>query len=354
MPARIRATSPGNVGYVYGHVRWLSLILIVFFAAPALAQSNADKSTARRLFFQASAAEKLGDHAQAEDLYRRSNSLYAAPTAHIGLARALAAQGKLVAAAESYNDLLRVPLASDAPPAFKSAHRHARAELTALEPRIPTVVVIVEGPSDPTLSIDGVAVAPAAIGISRVIDPGAHEFVASGAGHSTATKTVTFSEGDKREIRLTPTKTAPDAAAPSPAPSSDAAAVPVPVADDTSAGDSLSWALPVGIGALALGGAGLVVAGVSGGIYYSEKSTVESSCAQQPTGEFRCNAEGLAAVDAGETAAEVNTLSVIAGAVLVAGGVVLVLVGSDDGGKQAAVVPHIAPTAVGVGLEGRF
>src|SRR5262249_8762546 len=148
----------------------------------ANAQSDADKATARALATEASDAFDRKDYATAADKFARADKLYHVPTLALGLARAQAALGKLVAAQETYTTIVREGPPPKANDAMLRAIEDAKKELAALEPRVPWVVLRIEGPSDPKVVLDGAPVSNATLGVKRAIDPGNHKLEASGEG----------------------------------------------------------------------------------------------------------------------------------------------------------------------------
>ena len=101
-------------------LRWLLLLTVVLgLAAPARADDV--KEQARELFHRAGKAMKAEDYAAAAELYAESNTLYPAPTAALGQARALVKLGKLLSAAEKYTLLLETELGDDPPEVFVEA-----------------------------------------------------------------------------------------------------------------------------------------------------------------------------------------------------------------------------------------
>src|SRR5258708_34860215 len=80
-------------------------------AAPALAQSDADRATARTLGQEGEQALESKDYKTAEDRFRRADNLVHAPTLMLGLARALAPQSKYADAQEAYNRIVRAGIA---------------------------------------------------------------------------------------------------------------------------------------------------------------------------------------------------------------------------------------------------
>src|ERR1035441_2491334 len=98
-----------------------ALALVLATPAAALAQSDTDRATARQLGKDGEQALDAKDFKRAEDDFRRADGLIHAPTLVLGLARALAGEGKLVEAQEAYQRIIRDGVAPGAPDAFKRA-----------------------------------------------------------------------------------------------------------------------------------------------------------------------------------------------------------------------------------------
>src|SRR5271170_8050967 len=94
------------------------LVLGATCASMAHAQSNEDRATARTLGQDGQKALDAKDYKTAEDDFRRADSLVHAPTLSLGLARALAAEGKYVDAQETYKRIIREGVAPGAPAVF--------------------------------------------------------------------------------------------------------------------------------------------------------------------------------------------------------------------------------------------
>src|ERR1700729_1547326 len=81
--------------------------LLVPNLALAAGPSAADRASARALAAEAPRAFDDKDYATAADRFARADSLVHAPTLLLGLARADVALGRIVAANEAYNQILR-------------------------------------------------------------------------------------------------------------------------------------------------------------------------------------------------------------------------------------------------------
>src|SRR5262249_36100174 len=146
--------------------------------ARAASPSDADRATARAIAAEAHRAFDEKDYATAAEKFARADALVHAPTLMLGLARSQAALGKLVAANESLNRIVREGIAPHSPKVFADAVEDARRELVTLTPRLSWITVHVNGAAghEDTLKVqvDGVDVPAAAIGVPRAADSGRH------------------------------------------------------------------------------------------------------------------------------------------------------------------------------------
>jgi hypothetical protein len=242
---------------------YVPALLLALCLAPSIARaqgSDFDRNTARTLWQEGREALSKRDYTTAADRFTRSDSLFHAPTSLLGLAQAQVGLGKLVSAAETYNRLLRDPLPPGAPPAFIKALDAARAELAALSPRIPYVTIRVMGPGAAVaqVSVDGIAVPSAALGVRRAIDPGQHRIQAEAPGHAPAVATLTIAEGKTETVTVEPKPLAAGAPAPKPLASDHQPAEPSPAGQE--GGARRTAGLVVG----GIGAAGLAVGGILG------------------------------------------------------------------------------------------
>jgi hypothetical protein len=99
-----------------------------------------------------------------------------------------------------------------------------------------------------------------------------------------------------------------------------------------------------------VGGAALVVWGVTGGLYLAEQDTVESEC----DAEHLCSQAGLDAADTANTLGIVNTVALFGGIALVGAGLAVALTAPDGGDEQATIVPVVTHEGVWLGVRGRF
>jgi hypothetical protein len=321
----------------------------VSLASPAFAQSDADKATARELAKEGAEAIEKKEFAMALDRFTRANALFHAPTLVLGIARAQVGLGKLVAAQENYHLILREGVPANAPEAFVQAINDAKKELAALAPQVPWVIVMIDGPKDPRdvkVKLDSEDVPPAAIGVRRAIDPGEHTIRAEAKGFVTAEKKFTVAAGMTETI--------------------DVALAPVPLVrhpKDTARPEApaseglFPHQYAVGIVALGIGSAGLVVGTVTGLLALDKHSDLEGAGCN----DVGCPSAQKEALDSYHTLGTLSTVGFIAGGVGAAVGVVLVATAPKSPKKAGPEATKSSGVRVSpfigvgqVGLTGRF
>ncbi len=185
--------------------RWLALCMVVVTSVPSLnafaqqpeAASDADKASARALFFKGHAAFEAKDFSQAARLFKQSDELYQAPTALLWLGRSLAESGKLVEAQQRLREAISRKLPANPSAGFLAAVKNARTEADALQARLPSVVITAEPTENVTVTIDGVAIPSAALGVSRFVDPGQHIVNGTAPNYLKRSETITLTEGQR-------------------------------------------------------------------------------------------------------------------------------------------------------------
>jgi tetratricopeptide (TPR) repeat protein len=179
----------------------------VFIAAQsAFAQTDLERATARDAANNGRAAFDAGKYEKAIDYLSRAEQLVHSPTHLLFIARAQTKLGRLVAAHETYLKISRETLAANAPKAFVSAQAAAEQEQDALDDRLPSVTVTLQGATtapDVTVQMDGTALPAAMIGIPLPTDPGEHVFKASGPTIISDPVTVRLAEAAKQTVTLT-------------------------------------------------------------------------------------------------------------------------------------------------------
>jgi hypothetical protein len=165
--------------------RPLALVLSAMLAAVSVPVS-AQPSAAASLDVGSRAIEKgeqgvafyeQGRWNEALERFREAEALYHSPVFVLYAARALRNAGRLLAARETFRQLIGERLETPAPELWSKAQRDARTELSALEALLPSAVIELRGGSTVThVALDGRTVA---IGSAIELDPGQHRAVAT-------------------------------------------------------------------------------------------------------------------------------------------------------------------------------
>lgn len=310
---------------------------LVLAAPSALAQSAADRATARELGQDGQTALDTKNYAAAEDLFRRADALFHAPTLLLGYARAEAGLGKVVNASEAYNRIIREGVAPGGPDAFVKAVDAAKSEAAAVEARIASVTVTVTGPDNPTVTLDDQPLPMAALGIKRPVDPGSHVVKATAPGWDPAETSFSVVDAGSTSATLTMSHNAvastPPAAA-SAFPLAPASVSTTDTADHGSTASHGSWQTPVGWVGIVAGGVGLATGAVTGVLAIGKHSTLETEC------KTDCKQGDI---DSYHAIGAISTVGFIAGGVLAGAGLILLVTApsSSPSTGAATVTPYV-------------
>ena len=330
-------------------------------AGRAAAQSDEDKAAARVLATQGAEALGASKYGEALDLVSRAEQMFHAPTHLLLIARSQVGLGRLVAAKESYLKLTREDLAASAPSAFKRAQQEGKDEMAALEPKIASLRLAVEGGGQLkfTVKMDDQPVSPALLGVYRPVDPGKHEVVVYPVGQGPVKGAIELKDGEKKDFKLTIPDVVPGGVPASSIDNPDAASGSG-VGKDSVAPGGPGFFTPlrgVGLGASVLGLGGVVV----GALFFSKYSSTQSEaddlhdrCAAALKGCMDANKAAVKSLD--DDAAGKGTIAVIgfaAGGVALAAGVTLLVVGKPRPKSPSATVTPWFSGEMG-GLQGTF
>jgi hypothetical protein len=299
-------------------------------ASPPTAIDDDTRNSARKLGEEGNKLFAEGDFAGALDRYRRAEALVSVPTLGVRIARCLERLGRLVEATEKYVQVTRTEITPDSLPQHVEAVSQAKAELAALKPRVPSIVVQLDPPEGPAeVTIDDKPLPAALIGAGRSVDPGRHVIVAVRGGKSDK-KVIEIGEGRTETVTL-----------------SVGAYVPPPStrAEPSGLAEPLRIA---GIVGLALGGASLVAFGVTGGLAMSQGADLEQRCGV----ELRCGTALHDDADGYNQLRLASTVTLWVGVGLAAVGGGLLVAGSVLDSNEASVGLRVGPT--GAALTGAF
>lgn len=312
-------------------------------AVPAAAQSASDKETARSLMDQGNDLRDKGDLKGALERFKGANAIMHVPTTALEVAKTQVALGRLVEARDTLAQIISSVPTPREPAQFRAARAAAQKLDASLDPRVPTVTVRVDGAPEGaavSLSVNGVAVPAAVLGLPRRLDPGHHVLVATTTTQEGRAE-IDVTEGEKKDVAITlatVAKPTPPPVAPPP---------PEPEAPPPAPGTHRSYALPVVL--FGIGGASLIAGGITGAMVLARQSDLAAACPGHV-----CPPSEYGSLDGANALATVSTVTFIVGGVGVAAGVVALLVGKSSSAPPASA--HVEPWfGLGAaGLRGTF
>lgn len=250
---------------------------VVLASSPASAQQvdAATRAAARDLGYAGVSAYQAGDYQTATAKLEKAYAVLQAPSLGLWSARALVRVGKLVEASERYVDVTRLEVSGGDVAVHEQAKKDARVENEALVPKIPRLVVRVQGvdAGEVAVTIDGKRLAGALVGERAPVNPGAH-LVRGTRGEEVVEARVSVPAGGEESVELVFKGGPLPAAVPGDAAQAGAGATPgaasesgaPPQADRKASGGTstmrtLGWIGVIGGGAALAGGAatGIVV-----------------------------------------------------------------------------------------------
>ncbi len=291
----------------------LALLLVAFRAQAeeATVVDDTTRATLRQLGRDGVQAYQDGDDETAVDLLERAWGILPNAPSGLWLGRALERSGRLVEASERYLAATRVELDRDGNIATQKAARvEARSAYEAIQPRIPRVKIRIAGAEieEIELGVAGKTVPHEFLGTLIPVNPGQVNIVAR-LGDTLQRRRVELAEGQELELTF-------DFGSPrSPLRRSETSATESSSEEGprgASTQSTLGW---IGVG---IGGAGLLAGGVSGALAWSQY------------GQFDCPTHDNCDEDSNKiktynTRRSVSMAGFIAGGVVLAGGLALVL-----------------------------
>lgn len=271
---------------------------------------------------------------EAYEAFRMADGIVPSPLFQLYMARARREQQRLIEARALYRKVIAAEVAETAPPTFKQAQVDALAELAGVEDGVASIVVSVEGAADAiSLTIDG---RPAAPGEMVEVDPG-ERVITARSGSKEATLRQVVHPGDKNVAVVVRFDSASASAS---------ASVPGSVPEPSGSVDLAPWGWALG----AVGAASAIVGAVLGGVALSQDASITDRCTPACPEAERAELESDQSTML--TLADASTGTLIAGGVLLAAGVTLLVVDAVVVPDGAEVQASIGPT--GAGLRVRF
>ncbi|HTV22489.1 MAG TPA: hypothetical protein VMG12_27560 [Polyangiaceae bacterium] len=315
---------------------------------PAAPADDAARTKARALGYAGVEAYAAGDYAAASAQLEESYQLLPVPSLGLWSARALVGLRRWVQAEQRYRAVAALPVAAGDSPVQQQAKVDAHSERAELLRRIPSLKIRINGAEldEVSVLVDGAARSSGEIATALLIDPGRHE-IAGMRGSERSQVVLTLGEGahEEVELRFSATPPAPtEAPAPAAAAPALAAAAPAPAANVQPDPDSTRRILHTGAWvAIGAGAAGLATGVIS---YILGDRQYDSFKDRQLCVNGDCSPDE---VDAYNDLRDIHQVSLIAGSIVTAVGVtVLVLTWDAPQASQQVVRLELGPTAVGV------
>jgi hypothetical protein len=317
----------------------LALLVLLGSATTAASAQGTDATTrtvARELAVQGAEAYEQKDYATAYDRLSRAFTLYPVPSISIMQARALRQLGRLVEALDRFEETRRMPIAEDAPEAFRVAVRDAEVESEQLRAIVPRLVIQVSrggvAVTDVAVLIDGRLLPDVLLNVDCPVDPGKHTIVVKARNSVPVTREVTLTEKDRVVLEV-----ALDAAPRAEERSNES------VENSGTHETSLNLRKWAAWGAVGGGAAGLLVTTVTGVVALDKKSSLDSKC------DPACPPGSQDEIDGFRSYRTASYLSASVSVVLLGVGGYLLL---TDDGNQTATSLGVHPG--GLSLVGRF
>ena len=271
-------------------------------------------AAARTLGIQGVQLADAGKCPEAIEKLQRAEALHHAPTILGRLGECQVNVGEVVTGTENLNTVVREVLPANAPKVFHDAQDRAQKVLTAATPKIAHLLIRVT-PSNlnASVTIGGKPVPAALLGAERPTDPGTYQVTATAEGYKPSSATVTLAEGGHQDITLLLEKD-PNAVSALP-PSTTGAVVATPTGDQSSPQPAKESMVPVYV-AFGIGGAGLVLGGVTGVLAMSKASDCPNKV---------CPTQGD--LDSAKSMATISTIGFGVGIAGAAVGTILLLTG---------------------------
>ncbi len=330
-------------------VRIAQLTLAAALLAPSLAwaaePSAADKETARALMAEGRQKRDQNDLKGALKAFRGADSLMHVPTTALEVAKTEAQAGELVEARDHALTIARSHAQPGEPAPFAEARTAADALAADLEARIPSIKIHIAGAKeeDVEVRLDDAVIPPAAFGLPRKLNPGAHVLVAKN-GSDVRKVTVDVHERETRETTI-------DFSVAAPAPPPPDVVTPPPVEPETPSGPGNPARTALVLTGFGVGLVGVAIGSITGVMSLSKTSTLKEQCPAD-----KCPAALQDDLSAANTLATVSTIAfVFAGAGVVTGIIALVAMKAHTEPQATTQARLPGPTVspwIGLGAAG--
>lgn len=304
----------------------LAVLTASLVALPGIAhaqRSAADIESARQLYSQGVDLRDKGDLRGALEKFKAAHALGNTPITGLELCKTYAALHMPVEAREVCLGVGRIPPLQGETPRSVDARNEAARVAEAEKPKMATlrVRVRVQGQTkrDPTVTIDGAAIPPAALGEPRAVDPGQHQVMGKiGSGPETTSPQIALAEGETKDVELVVAAPADDTGPPG----------PTGPTGPGGGGEEGRGKPAVAIAGFTIAAIGVGVGAITGIVAMNAKSDLDSQCVNKV-----CGKESFDTLDRGKTYGTVSTVFFVIGGV----GLVMGLYGTfASSGKASA------------------
>ena len=286
-------------------------------AGPAAAQS-----VAKTEFVEAKKRYDDGKFAEALQMFQIAWEHSHSPNARLYIGRCFVQLGNYRAAYDELRGTLRDAADKvEDDEKYLATRNAAAAELILIEPKIGRLIIAPDAlVPDAKVTLDGAPVPSIRLGETMAVEPGKKTLVASAEGREDVMVEVNVPGGDVVAAPIVFPPVLEDGTVVAPPPPED---------------EPLTALQIVGITSMAVGGATLVLAAVSGGAAASKLSALKTGC-----GETTCTDPAFAdVVDSGKLFETLAYVGVgVGSAALIAGGAMFIWGGPSDGSDQVAGV----------------
>jgi len=332
---------------------WFAASVLV--AATAAAQDDVTLATARDIASEGLRAYDAGRYEEAADKLSRAYQVVKVPTVALLTARSFVKVGKLVEASEVYLQATRLEAKGEFRAEQEKAQQDAGRERAELMPRIPKLLVTIEGadPNEVAVAIDGKDVPVALLGAGSLVDPGTRR-IEGRRGQQVVTQQVTIAERERKAVTL---RFGAEPAAPvaspamqgaAPPPPAGATAPPPPAAADADTTPDGSMQRTFGWVGIGVGGAGILFGTVTGLMAVSNRSDLDANgCV-----DSGCYLDQKDDVDSYNALRTISTVGFVIGFVGAAAGVTLLLTAPES--PSSGVETHAWLGLGSAGVAGRF
>ncbi len=340
-------SNPPALGTNVSFLRLLLILLLVTFAAPALA---GDRALAEALFLDGKRLLDEKKFAEACTKFEASQRQDPSPGTLLNLGRCNEEQGKTATAWARYTEAATLAQNMSRP----EQETAARERVAALEPKLSRLEI-----KPPATAIDGLSVKRGgatmgadSLGIAAPVDPGTYNVEASAPGYETWKGSVTVKpDGDSASIQIPDLKQLPEGAVPEGSEGSGQASGGVTSDKPPGGNKTLGYVLT------GVGGVALIAGGVFGFLAQKQAKDAEDDPSLCPNKV--CSSKGRDEIDGAKSKALISTIGIGVGVAALGAGIYFI-VASPSGEKAARattrprVIPLLDPRAPGVSLSGAF